>query len=47
MILAQGTLAEADTTIEELYAWEFAGPQLRDFTGRESVGARDAGAIGK
>jgi hypothetical protein len=45
--LAQGTLADADTTIEELYAWEFAGPQLRDFTGRESSGARDAGALGK
>jgi hypothetical protein len=45
--IAQGTLADADTTIEELYAWEFDGPQLRDFTGRKPPGARDAGAIGK
>ncbi|MCP5521642.1 MAG: hypothetical protein H7A46_08850 [Verrucomicrobiales bacterium] len=44
--LAQGTLADADTTIEELYAWEFNGPFLRDFAGRAAVGARrDAGAI--
>ncbi|MCB1127506.1 MAG: hypothetical protein KDM81_13515, partial [Verrucomicrobiae bacterium] len=44
--LAQGTLADADTTIEELYAWEFNGPFLRDFTGREAEGRRrDAGAI--
>jgi hypothetical protein len=45
--LAQGTLADADTTIEELYAWEFDGPQLRDFSGRKPSGARDAGAVGK
>jgi hypothetical protein len=45
MRLAHGLLADADTTIEELYAWEFEGPQLRDFTGRKPVGARDAGAI--
>jgi hypothetical protein len=32
--VAQGTLADAHTTIEELYAWEFDGPQYRDFTGR-------------
>lgn len=43
--IAQGTLADADTTIEELYAWEFDGPQMRDFTGRKPIGARDAGAI--
>ncbi|HLY74428.1 MAG TPA: laminin G domain-containing protein, partial [Planctomycetota bacterium] len=43
--IAQGTLADADTTIEELYAWEFDGPQLRDFTGRKATGPRDAGAI--
>jgi hypothetical protein len=43
--IAQGTLADADTTIEELYAWEFDGPQLRDFTGRKPTGARSAGAI--
>ncbi|MCY3017530.1 MAG: LamG domain-containing protein [Planctomycetota bacterium] len=45
--IAHGTLADADTTIEELYAWEFDGPHLRDFTGRQPVGARDAGAIEK
>jgi hypothetical protein len=43
--IAQGTLADADTTIEELYAWEFDGPQLRDFTGRQPVGPRNPGAI--
>jgi hypothetical protein len=43
--IAQGTLADADTTIEELYAWEFDGPQMRDFTGRKSTGDRNAGAI--
>jgi hypothetical protein len=43
--VAQGTLADADTTIEELYAWEFDGPQIRDFTGRKRAGDRSAGAI--
>lgn len=44
--LAHGTLADADTTIEELYAWEFDGPSLRDFVGRKPSDARrDAGAI--
>jgi hypothetical protein len=43
--IAQGTLADAETTIEELYAWEFDGPHLRDFTGRKASGPRDAGAI--
>jgi hypothetical protein len=32
--VARGTLADARTTIEELYAWQFDGPFLRDFTGR-------------
>jgi hypothetical protein len=46
--LAHGTLADADTTIEELYAWEFDGPFLRDFTGRSATaGGRDGGAIGR
>ena len=46
--IAQGTLADADTTIEELYAWEFDGPFLRDFAGRKPTGLRrDAGAIEK
>ena len=43
--IAQGTLSDADTTIEELYAWEFDGPQMRDFTGRKPNGARNAGAL--
>ena len=43
--IAQGTLSDADTTIEEWYAWEFDGPQIRDFTGRKPTGARNAGAI--
>jgi hypothetical protein len=43
--IAQGTLSDADTTIEELSAWEFDGPQIRDFTGRKPSGARSAGAI--
>lgn len=44
--IAHGTLADANTTIEELCAWEFDGPQHRDFTGRKPA-IRDAGAVGK
>ena len=46
--LARGTLADSKTTIAELYAWEFQGPFLKDFTGRPrpadggSAGAIDA-----
>lgn len=44
--IARGTLAEARTTIEELYDWEFDGPFLRDFAGREPKGGiRTAGAF--
>ena len=43
--IARGTLADAKTTIEELYAWEFDGPFLYDFTGRKPVPA-DGGAAG-
>ena len=44
--IALGTLADAKTTIEELYAWQFDGPFLRDFTGRPPAdGKRDAGAL--
>jgi hypothetical protein len=43
--VARGTLADARTTIEELYAWQFDGPFLRDFAGRKPVGKRDAGAL--
>ncbi len=32
--VCRGTLADAKTSIEELYAWQFSGPFLKDFTGR-------------
>jgi hypothetical protein len=50
MRIARGTLADSKTTIEELYAWEFNGPFLDDFTGRRRpadggcAGALDEGA---
>jgi hypothetical protein len=44
--LSKGTLADARTSIKELYHWELDGPFLRDFTGKLPLGkARDAGAI--
>ena len=43
--IALGTLADAKTDIDELYAWEFDGPFLRDFAGRAPRGRRDAGAL--
>ncbi|MBN2451261.1 MAG: LamG domain-containing protein [Lentisphaeria bacterium] len=44
--ISLGTLEEAQTTIEELHAWEFDGPFLRDFAGRmRRPGASAAGAI--
>ncbi len=43
--VSRGSLADANTTIQELYAWQFNGPQMRDFTGREPEGKRDAGAL--
>jgi hypothetical protein len=44
--LARGTLADAKTTIDELYAWEFNGPFLYDFTGRKRpADGGEAGAI--
>ena len=45
--VARGTLKDARTTIEELYAWEFDGPQFRDFTGKKTDGSRFAGAINR
>lgn len=42
--IARGTLASAKTTIEELYAWEFSGPFLEDFTGKKRPA--DGGAAG-
>lgn len=43
--VAQDTLAQSRTTIEELYEWQFNGPFLRDFRGRPAHGRRDAGAF--
>jgi hypothetical protein len=44
--VSRGTLADALTTIDELYRWEFDGPFLRDFRGQAPTGARrDAGAF--
>ncbi len=42
--IARGTLVDANTTINELYAWEFHGPFLQDFTGRDRPA--DGGAAG-
>ena len=44
--IARGTLAESKTTIAELYAWEFNGPFLQDFTGhRRPADGGYAGAL--
>jgi len=43
--ISRGSLAQAETTIRELYQWEFDGPFLRDFQGRQSEGVRDVGAL--
>ena len=43
--VCRSTLADSKTSIEELYAWEFDGPALRDFCGNKPTGKRDAGAI--
>ena len=45
--VSKGTIADAKTTIDELYKWEFNGPFLRDFAGNEPVGKRDASALEK
>ena len=43
---SEGTLADAETNIQELYDWEFNGPFLKDFAGHLPTGAsRDAGAV--
>ncbi len=47
MRICLGTLKDAKTDIDELYAWEFDGPFLKDFTGRYPTGKRDAGALEK
>ncbi len=44
--IARGTLADAKTSIDELYDWELDGPFLRDFAGHDTAGkSRDAGAF--
>jgi hypothetical protein len=44
--VSRGTLADAETDIQELYAWEFDGPFLKDIYGNPPSGrARDAGAV--
>ena len=43
--LSKGNLADARTSIEEIYKWEFDGPFLRDFTGKKPIGKRDVGAL--
>jgi len=43
--ISLGTLKDAKTSIEELYAWQFDGPFLRDFTGSKPRGKRDGGAL--
>ena len=44
--ICRATLAEARTSIDELYDWQFDGPFLRDFAGQPVTGkTRDAGAF--
>lgn len=43
--VAKGSFADGATSFEELYAWEFDGPALRDFAGVKVDGARDGGAL--
>jgi hypothetical protein len=45
--ISLGTLQDAKTDIDELYAWQFDGPFLRDFAGNKPRGKRDAGALEK
>jgi hypothetical protein len=51
--VSRGSLADAETTIGELYAWEFAGPQTKDFSGkpippgaRRTIGALEPRMVG-
>jgi hypothetical protein len=43
--ISLGTLDDAKTDIDELYAWQFDGPFLYDFAGNKPQGKRDAGAL--
>jgi hypothetical protein len=47
MRIARSTLADSKTTIQELYAWEFHGPFLDDFAGRQRESGAAAGALAK
>ena len=45
--VCRSTLAESKTSIDELYAWEFNGPFLRDYADKSPANAkRDAGTLG-
>ena len=43
--VACSSLEQSFTTIEELTAWQFDGPHLRDFTGKKMSPTRPAGAL--
>ncbi|MCL1910564.1 MAG: LamG domain-containing protein, partial [Kiritimatiellaeota bacterium] len=43
--IALSSLEQSRTTIDELVAWQFDGPHLRDFTGKKSTPSRPAGAL--
>jgi hypothetical protein len=43
--ISKGSLADAMTTIDELYAWQSNGPFLYDIAGRAPEGKRDVGAL--
>ncbi len=44
--VARGTLADSETSIEELMSWQFNGPAQHDFVGRAPTGGvRDIGAV--
>lgn len=44
--IGRGSFADARTSIDEPYAWQFDGPMLRDIAGNPIYGARrDAGAL--
>jgi hypothetical protein len=45
MRVAQGTLEQARTDIDEIYAWFTDGPWRKDMLGRRPKARRDAGAI--
>ena len=40
--MASGTLKNAETTIDELYDWEFNGPFLKDINGKPRTDSRQS-----